>query len=112
MLYVSDLPASICTSCSTTRAMRRSRKVREASSMAAAVAFSQDSSLVPTSVTILYTLSSAMKFSLRAPRWPRRQSTAYWPTTHDSLHHPADQRAGDISLLLYLAMGREFAGLP
>src|SRR5258708_463815 len=64
--YVSDLPASICTSCSITRAMRRSRNVREASSMAAAVAFSQDSSLVPTSVTTLYTLSSAMKFSLRA----------------------------------------------
>src|ERR1700693_1351352 len=53
------------TSCSTMRATRRSRKVCEALSMAAAAAFSHDSLLVPTSAITLYTFS-AMLFSFRS----------------------------------------------
>src|SRR5271165_6786273 len=44
-------------SCSTMRPTRRSRSVCDASSMAAAAAFSHDSLLVPTSSMTLYTLS-------------------------------------------------------
>src|SRR5690348_16694218 len=91
--YVSGLPASICASCSTTRATRRSRNVRDASSMAAAVARSQDSLLVPTSVTTLYTLSSAMPFSLRASTLAGKRVTTNWLTTRDAPHTTVDQRA-------------------
>src|SRR3990172_8459252 len=52
------LPFSSCMSSSATSAMRRSRSVRAARSTAAAAAFSHDSVLVPTSSTILYTLSA------------------------------------------------------
>src|SRR2546421_6251869 len=48
-------------SCSTTRATRRSRKVCEARSTAAAAAFSHDSLLVPTRSITLYTLSAMLR---------------------------------------------------
>src|SRR5205807_4392253 len=62
---VSGFPPSMWTSCSITRATRRSHKVCEARSIEAAAAFSHGSLLVPISSIILYTLS-AIVFSFRS----------------------------------------------
>ena len=56
--YASTLPFLSCTSSLTTSATLKSLKVLLARVMAAAVAFSQDSVLVPTSSMTLYTFSA------------------------------------------------------
>src|SRR5262249_4256846 len=56
-LYALTCPSSICRSSSETSAIRRSRNDLAAWDTATLAAFSQDSSLVPTSSMTLYTLS-------------------------------------------------------